>query len=252
MADEGIAVDDEDSKARRNLMIASTVVILAWWLAIPFDQMSTKFLGFAPQVKTFEWRVWFAAVVGLIYFALRFWFSEANKKAIAEYASDKVVCSSRALRRWLRFETALFVRFGRNTPMPVLGTAFHTVAQVAVKKVQSAYADAGPSAEIVRIIVSEATFDKPFLNSATDPKMSWKSGAARIQFIVGTPNGDYPSLNGAQPVGFELTTLGRAMAWFVTAMEVALFSRSGTGLLLPWWLGSAAIALAAWKVCAAW
>ncbi|MDR6453909.1 hypothetical protein [Variovorax paradoxus] len=245
-------MDDEDSRARRNFLVASTLVILAWWLGVPFDQMSTKFLGFAPQGKTFEWRVWFAAATALIYFALRFWFSEASKKAIADYASDKVACSSRALRRWIRFETAMFVRFGENTPMPVMGTAFRTIAHAAVKKIQVAHDNTGHPARIVRIIVSGATFTLPNADSTTYPQPVWKSGVAFVQFVVRTPHGDDPSLDGAQPLGFELAFLGRTIAWFVSTLETTLFSKSGTGLLLPWWLGVAAMAVAVWKVYAAW
>lgn len=104
-------VEDEDSKARRNFMAVSTVIVLAWWLQAPLDKISERLLG-SSVGPGFEWRAWFAAIVALVYFALRFRFSTEHIGAATELATTSVNTSTRLLLQWLHWETAALVRWG--------------------------------------------------------------------------------------------------------------------------------------------
>lgn len=245
-------MDDEDSKVRRNLVLACTLVVLAWWLGIPFDKVSDRFLGFAPSAKTFEWRVWFAAALALIYFALRFRFSEDHQKAVLAYAADRKSCSSAILRWWIRRETTMFVRFSDRTPMPVMGSAFKTFAHAAIKGIQRAYGDEQLPAKLTRILVSDAAFKTVSINNGEYGIPQYKSGQVNVQFFIRTNRGEDPSREGAQPLGFELELFGRGIAWFATQAAVVVYSKSGTGLLLPWMMTVVAAGLACWKIFSTW
>ncbi|AVQ81665.1 hypothetical protein [Variovorax sp. PMC12] len=245
-------MEDEDSKVRRNLVVASVVVLLAWWLGIPFDKVSDRFLGYAPAVKTFEWRVWFAAALALVYFALRFRFSEEHKKAVLVYATDRKDLSSALLRWWVKWEVSMFVRSTGRMPMPVMGTAFKTIAQAAVKEMQRNFGDERMEAKITRVFVSDARFESFSVNNGEYGVPRFKTGVVNVQFFIRTIHGEHPSRGGAQPLGFELRWLGRVIAWIFTQAAVFVYSKSGTTLMLPWVLAVVAAAVAVRRVFTAW
>jgi hypothetical protein len=69
---------DDDDKARRNLVVFSSLVVLAAWIRLPLTAVAEKLLsapgGWAgPAVQ--PWRVWVAVLAVLAYLALRFRFS---------------------------------------------------------------------------------------------------------------------------------------------------------------------------------
>lgn len=74
MADAAVQ-DDEDSKTRRNLLAASTIILLLSWLDLPVSAVADRLFGTSvkdPAFKVDEWRIWTAAFVMLLYFAWRF------------------------------------------------------------------------------------------------------------------------------------------------------------------------------------
>ena len=245
-------MDDEDSKVRRNLVVACTVVLLAWWLGIPFDKVSDRFLGFAPTAKTFEWRVWFAAAVALLYFAWRFRFSDDHKEAVKAYAKDRQDRSVAMLTWWARREIAMFVRVGDRMPMPLMGSAFKTIAHAAVKGIQRAYGDENMPAKLTRAFVGDAAFQNVSVNNGEYGVPQYRSGIVRVQFFIRTARGEDPSRDGAQALGVELAPLGRAIAWLGTQVCVLVYSNSGTRLLLPWAMALAAGGLACLKIIRTW
>lgn len=146
----------------------------------------------------------------------------------------------------------MFVRFGDSTPMPVMGSAFKTIAHAAVKGIQRAYGDEHLPAKLTRTFVSEAAFKTVSIDNGAYGIPQYRAGQANVQFFIRTNRGEDPSHNGAQPLGFELGLFGRAIAWLTTQVAVFVYSKSGTGLLLPWMMAVAATGVAIWKIVSTW
>ena len=136
--------------------------------------------------------------------------------------------------------------------MPVMGNAFKTIAHAAVKSIQRARGDEQLAATITRIFVSDGAFKTISKANGAYGVPQFRSGLINAQFFVRTKHGEDPSRDGAQPLGFELGFAGRGIAWLATRVVVLVYSKSGTGLLLPWMMAVVAGGLACRKIMAAW
>jgi hypothetical protein len=75
----GVTMDDDD-KVRRNLVVASAAVILAWFLELPVQRL-------AAASKIDQWfppprKVWLASLAVLVYLAWRYRFSDMGKRVL--------------------------------------------------------------------------------------------------------------------------------------------------------------------------
>lgn len=235
-------MEDEDAKVRRNFIAISVVIVLAWWLRVPLDRAGEKLLGMGLLGPDIEWRVWAAAGAALAYFALRFRFSDEHAQAIKVIANERSGVLQRLLGRWLRWETAAFVRWG-ITP-PIFGDGFAALVRARPTR---------PDQErlpITAIRVGGVILVK-MVNGRMQPLAKGSiEGMANLTIERVHGNGsDTSVLTG---VGFELGRLHRAIANFLACIWLLLYSKSGTWLVLPWIAGAMAAVVCGVKLNRSW
>lgn len=76
-------IDDSDGRARRNLVVFSSLVILAAWLGIPPAAVADRAIG-PGGARLDEWRVWTAVLAVLVYLLLRFRFAGEVRVAVGD------------------------------------------------------------------------------------------------------------------------------------------------------------------------
>ncbi|WP_287814512.1 hypothetical protein [Achromobacter sp.] len=81
-----MSLEDVADKARRNLMAVSSGIVAVWALKIPLDG---RLVGAVDLNAVEPWRAWAAALVVLVYFALRHHFSPPNKQAWEKWANRR-------------------------------------------------------------------------------------------------------------------------------------------------------------------
>jgi len=82
---------DDDDKARRNLVIASGVVLLCWVIGLPLESLAERLLGVSPSsttTKLVPWRVWTVALLVLGYLSLRFRFAKDTAETVDELKKE--------------------------------------------------------------------------------------------------------------------------------------------------------------------
>lgn len=236
-------MEDEDSKIRRNFLAASVLVVLAWWLQAPLDKISEKLLGMPSVGAAFEWRAWLAATVALLYFALRFRFSKEHAEAWGDLRKEASTVQQRLLLRWLQWETSWFVRWGW-TP-PVFGDGFVTIAKGGLPNVE---VERSP---ITSIEVPHLMFGKQDLAGQwIAPKDGQIFGSARVR--VERVNGNTSEGIIHDGIGFELNAPQRRIFKAWAYAWLAVYSKASTSLLVPWLLGTAALAICVHKQLGAW
>lgn len=91
-------MDDEEGKARRNLVICSSLVLAAWWLKVPPEATMDRLVGMKAELVD-PLRVWTAAFLVLAYLGLRYRFSvEARRSFKALRREHRAIFV--ALVRW--------------------------------------------------------------------------------------------------------------------------------------------------------
>jgi hypothetical protein len=81
-----MSFEDEDSKIRRNLMTASSAVILLWFFQVPLSRYVSSVLK-NPDWTAPGWKVWLVVLAVLFYLALRYRFTD-DHKALTEAVGD--------------------------------------------------------------------------------------------------------------------------------------------------------------------
>ena len=69
---------DEDNKIRRNLVVASSIVVATAWLGMPIPDLLERLFSIkgAPLINLPEWKVWLTVIVVLGYLAWRYRWSD--------------------------------------------------------------------------------------------------------------------------------------------------------------------------------
>jgi len=97
--------EDSDEKIRRNLIASSGAVLLAMWLDIDPSGLLTRMLGAEALKDTTTWKIWTVASFVLLYFGLRYRFSNTMSEAIqgvqAERSALTYELKSRVLQKEL-------------------------------------------------------------------------------------------------------------------------------------------------------
>lgn len=104
--------EDSDDKIRRNLIVASTAVLLGAWLELPAASVMKRLLGDDISATVQPWRLWTAALALLVYLILRYKFSPG------------------ALRAWFLCKEE-FARFRRERVKVILDQEFKQFSRTA-------------------------------------------------------------------------------------------------------------------------
>lgn len=113
-------MDDTDDKIRRNLVAASTIILLLAWLEMPLATVAERLLNTNVQqlsapLKVQAFRVWWAAFFLMLYLFLRFWLSDErlnDSRAWAESWRSTVV---HKVDRMMRRDLDRFSKTGRDS-----------------------------------------------------------------------------------------------------------------------------------------
>lgn len=239
-------MDDEDSKVRRNLIVVSVLMILVWWLGAPLDKVSEKFFGVAPSGPAFEWRVWFAAMVALSYFALRFRFCDNHQEALDVLLKESDQIEGRVLKRWISLEIWLYMRFGIVPRF--MGEPFKKLIESAVKVTDYAQYQAPGQAEKVSAIQVRSAH----LGLWTSGRFIPSRGKYQARLMVRTRRTDGVERENDETINFLFGRLRRVILWAIARAWLLGYSRTGPGLLVPWALAAGAGLVGIYKLAVSW
>ncbi len=223
-------MDDDEGKARRNLLIASSLVVLGVWLEVPLPELADKVLGVKGGSSISDWRAWVAVLVVLGYLAHRYGFSEEASGLLKRWKqarwsrqakgirgllvsdlrrSDQLDCNSRHfLRPLVEYRAALAQRTGLDTT----------------------------KGERVRLEMGDFTMPHP---------EEWR-GFARLDAKV---EGRDTGFQGEE-VKFKVTTVGKALVSVKAFVLFTVASRETTQSIAPLAAGVLAGGAALWKLVA--
>jgi hypothetical protein len=220
-------MDDEDSKIRRNLVTASAVVLLLVWLKLPLADVAERLLGAKASgtLQVDAIRIWSAVVAVLIYFALRFVFSEAVEKGGDTIRLASISSRAGVIEAVVRWELFLFNRFKKESPV------FNDeLESMLAKESEEMRQELGrhPAGQVAGVHLGKA---KVSLREFQDSTKQW-SGAIYVLLHWETEK-----KGTARSIGSSVDWhIGGYRRWLVVAvaiLRVVLLSKVGISLLYP-------------------
>jgi len=236
-------MDDDDSKARRNVVIASGLVWLLAWLKVPAAALASKFLSTAgatgiptPGTPVLDpQRLWLAVLVALIYLGLRYRFSVEGKSASAvireEWRSAHDILIGAMLGRALW----RYTRFGWESGMPQYG--LKPLGQRINAEAQDRQGDPKVTDDM-RPVFTIQTFklDLETYEGTVALAPSWHFANAPARKHSG----------GTTVV--KLTGWRKYWLRFLAGLRVVFYSSASIQHLTPWGLLLGAISISVWKL----
>ena len=167
-------VDDEDSKVRRNLVMACSVVWLLSWLEIPEGAISAQLFGY-DSIRISEHKTLWAGAVLLIYLILRFRFSDEAIKSHDFLKQQQKLKAESIIKRYVRLQLFMFTRFGYQSRIfapRILGYTLERRARVL---------EAPPDASMRRPIIHDPAIsvDSSLQTGGLHPVMSFEHKGER-------------------------------------------------------------------------
>ncbi|MNK85099.1 hypothetical protein D3C87_1049680 [compost metagenome] len=235
-------MDDEDSKIRRNLIALASVILLLAWLKVPLDLVGERLLGVASKggFTISAKRVWSAALILLVYFSLRYRFSNEHQEGMKTLIAEYPDIERRTLKRWLVCELAIFTRWGWH--MPLLGELSSKI-DAGLQRRSSAQV----AVPLVRMSLTDASLGR-LIRGRFEP--SRRLGTASLQYFVRIDGGDAPMPQVA--VDIELSRVGRAFLSGFAGLRLCFYSKASTLLMTPWVLTAGAIGLTLRRLWQVW
>lgn len=220
-------MDDEDSKVRRNLVVASALVLLLVWLKLPLADVAERLLGTksSATLQIDAARVWSAVVVVLVYFALRFGFSEAVEKAGEKIGTASLLARASLIEVIVRWELMLFNKFRKVSPVFGVNLVGHLDKQTDEMRLELNRHPVGSTVgtELVKAAVYFSGFE--------DSIEQW-SGAIRVKYFWTTSKHGSARSTG-ETVPWHLRGVRRWFVVVVAFLRVVLLSQVGLSLLYP-------------------
>ena len=234
-------MEDSDEKARRNLLIVSSLIVLIAWLGVPMDVIVERVLG-ANAAKDAEtwlvrraianeveaWRVWFAIGVLLLYVTMRFRFASETGAAWTKMRQHVRLLIEASTHRRVRFLVEDFPIDGVSpAELPSLGN-------------QAVLARPRDRGEILPSRVSAATI----ATLATSKECSWKGSCdVLLSYEIEGRSGDHSS--GPLTTDYALRGLPLVVVVSSGCLRACLYSTHAVILVVP-----IAMCAAAWLVVA--
>ncbi|QNK66074.1 hypothetical protein [Variovorax sp. PAMC26660] len=237
-------IEDEDSKGRRNLVVASMVILLAVWLRAPVEGLAESLFKVKPVDPKFAFRVWLAAGAVLIYFGLRFRFSDENLKAIGPLNAEYLEVEQRVLRLWLAKKMKNYVRTQRAGSLNVNGFGMIVEAQRR-GIVQSQGGQIEPvlaGIRVAKVVRSSTSYPANgpvslnFIQADLMLSFKWDLGQSGTGVPIGFD----------VPLGARLRIQCNALGWLL------LYSKGSMQVLLPWSLAGLALLASVYKTVRTW
>jgi hypothetical protein len=230
------AMDDDDSKVRRNLTVAGGLVILAVWLAVPLDQLLERIAGLSldktPGAAGISpLRVWSAVLAVLMYLALRYRFAPEGRRLARAFRRERGLLVQRYVRVCVRGALLRYSRKGRDSP--IFHGELHTFASQATKSLE---------ANLHGEELPRPTVTASFIQIVTPYQ-----GNAGLTFIWQRDTTQAAATSGAA-IGFEVAGFMRWRVACRATVEALTYSRASTQHILPVAFGVTAIGIALFKI----
>jgi hypothetical protein len=231
---------DDDDKVRRNLVVASSIVLLAAWLGMPLATLAERMLGVsAGSPATFTLspsRFWSAALFMLVYFIVRYRFSSEARKALRAFRRERQLILNHKASRYLANRVSRLSRTGKDSIIfnHRLG---ETVARC-IEEMNQNSGHTGPESSPwgkPKVTVDSIVFSKPY------------SGHSGLYLEWGEPRRG--SMAGGH-LAFEIVGAHRVWLSLVTTAQALTYSRSGVQYVVPVALWVLAVTFVVWRVVA--
>lgn len=227
-------MDDDDNKVRRNLVVASALVLGAAWLQVPLADAAEKLLGIKPDGQTLSAsRLLVAVIAVLLYLGLRYRFSREARHLRRAIRRERGLIHQRRAHKMLQRLAARFSRTGKDSL--VFFNELHTAAnrELSGRKKHGTWKE---GMHLTIKVQRNLQFEDPYKGGFW-PSYSWHNGP---DYMGG---GDGGSLIGFQFVGFAKLFL--VMSVYI---ELVLYSRACGQYIIPIFTWVAALLVALWKL----
>ena len=223
-------IDDESGKARRNLIVIASFVVLLWWLDLPLTTLMERILG-GRSSDVNPAKAWGAVVVALLYFGHRYSYSQEATRATQDrdkrFANERLRLTTETVHRHIS-RAALE---GRVTPLSMdLPRSLRQSASI--------------------LDFNETRGDRLSIpqNISLKPDTHW-TGLANVGDLQLVEGGSgkrrSTTLNG---IPYEFPPLARARIKALAWLKIMMMSESSTTYFVPTLLAVAAMWISAFRL----
>lgn len=214
-------MDDTDDKARRNLLLVSTLVLLGAWLNVPDKGIVKRILGDEISGSVNTSRVWVAIALLLVYLVHRYWHSSECVEARKNMGDEFRTKLSNTMEVWLRIDAWLFFRIGVDSHA-MHGNLGAWISQRTPLECR----DQRASLERPRVEISAVL---PVEYRSGGPAFSWDGAITlRLSWHDGRIVDDSDT-----QLGFEFAGIQRLAVRAIGFVRLLLLSQSTTRFLVP-------------------
>jgi len=239
-------VDDDDSKVRRNVVVASALVCLVTWLKLPVAALASRFLTQAGTAATpgtglpalDSQRIWLAVLIALVYLGMRYRFSADGKSGWQALAVDWANALESLSRAMLKRAAWRHTRFGWESRL--FKDSLRDITRRWNTEAQEHQGE--PKVTDVmrpRLVIQAFTFDREKYGGRASIAPSW----------------DFDDAPSRKHTGglYEVEFTGWRKQWLrlVAGLRLVLYSSASIQHLAPFALLLVAIGISAWKVVSA-
>lgn len=188
---------DDDDKVRRNLVVASSIILLAAWLGMPLAAVAERMLGIsAGSPATFSLspnRFWSATLFVILYFFLRYRFSSEARRAVRAFRRERQLIFKHRASNFLAKLVATFSRTGKDS-----GVFNNKLADTVTQCVEEMARNTGPTDRELppwgkpKVVVDSIVFSKQYSGHSglflqwTEPRKGSMAGGHVAFDITGT------------------------------------------------------------------
>lgn len=218
-------MDDTQDKVRRNLVVFSASILIAWFLDLTLQAAAiTKLFTTANVVDVNLGWLWVVTFAVLIYLSLRYWFDSDTIKQIAAWQAEWKTQNQSYLTTYLDRKIAQINRTQKTSAVFIgLDSSILNAKQRLLKKNTTA----GPNTD----------FQFSFNLSLATPegfvaKVAEKIGRV-ITLVIESKLTNGPAITETRPYDLSVSTEGTIWIWIHTVARVILYSKSGVDFIIP-------------------
>jgi hypothetical protein len=233
-------LDDDDTKIRRNLVVASGAVVVLTFLQVSFGDLAEFACRCQIHLHTAEWRIWTALLVVLFYLALRLRFSDSAQALAealhAEYATRLPEGAKKmALAALRKFEV-------RGASTKSLGFDLQPLLAAHLARVEEAESALPKDGGGVSLRYGSPTFHAKFLELAPF------AGRMEVRAISHLPPPNISEESSTSLEQFSMDRTSRAMNRAKAFFFSYVYSKQATTLLIPALLAASAAGITVYRI----
>lgn len=207
-------IEDDNEKIRRNLVFASSLIIILFWLGVGENILIEKLIG--NQIVLTNWKVSTLLIAILVYLSLRYRFAETTQKDFGRLLGEWNAILSANVDRRIRHLFKNFTKTQRDT-------------EVFTPKL-SAYVND----QITDTAFGEGKNWKLFLLEQTSihPKDNW-SGELKMAIELRSSDGYISKRAGGNSIEYSLNGYGRYFILTVSSLRLAAYTKGAIDFIAP-------------------